>query len=64
MIVYGCSAHYLNLVETTATPTQILNCIKDVQRFFREHHKPAGLLKEKNGVLPQLPNTTRLVSRK
>ena len=59
IIAYGCSAHYLNLVESTATRTQIMAAIKDVHKYFRDHHRPAAWLKEKKGLLPQLPNDTR-----
>lgn len=58
---YDCSAHYLNLLERTTTPAPILAAIKEVQKYFREHHQPAGWMKEKGGIKPQLPNTTRYV---
>jgi len=53
LVVFGCSAHYLNLVETVATPQQIMGPIVKINRFFREHHQPAGWLKEKSGMTPQ-----------
>lgn len=63
LMVYGCSAHALNLVENTATPRQVMAPIVAVAKYFREHHKPAALLKEYGGVLPQLPNDTRWTSQ-
>lgn len=59
LIVYGCAAHYLNLVENDVSPRVILKQIVEVQRYFRNHHQPSGWLTEKNGVKPQLPNSTR-----
>lgn len=59
LITYGCSAHYLNLVENAGAPPDILSSINAVQRFFREHHYPMALLTQKGGVKPQLPNDTR-----
>ena len=64
LVVFGCSAHYLNLVETVATPQQIMGPIVKINRFFREHHQPAGWLKEKSGMTPQLPNNTRWTSQR
>ena len=60
-ITYGCSAHYLNLVQTDATPSAIKNQLIEIQKFFRNHQRPAAQLKEKGGKIPQLPNDTRLV---
>jgi len=64
LVVFGCSAHYLNLVETVATPHHIMGPIVKINRFFREHHQPAGWLKEKDGMMPQLPNNTRWTSQR
>lgn len=59
LVTYGCSAHYLNLVETDVTPRTVLAQVVEVQKFFRNHHQPHGWLKEKGGRMPQIPNTTR-----
>jgi len=64
LLMFGCSAHYLNLVETVATPQQIMGPIVKINRFFREHHQPSGWLKEKDGMMPQLPNNTRWTSQR
>jgi hypothetical protein len=63
-ITYGCSAHYLNLVQTDATPSAIKNQLIEIQKFFRNHQRPAAQLKEKGGKIPQLPNDTRWLSHK
>lgn len=47
LIVYGCAAHYLNLVETEVTPKTVLKFIVEVQKYFRNHHQPLGWLREK-----------------
>jgi len=39
ILVYGCNAHYLNLLENELTPHTILNNIEKVQMYFRNHHK-------------------------
>ena len=65
MIVYGCAAHYLNLVDNafnSGEVAQIKSHIVEVQKYFRNHQKPAGLLKENGGVIPQIPNDTRWLS--
>lgn len=59
IITYGCSAHYLNLVEKEVTPKTVLKHIIEIQKFFRNHHQPLGLVKDKKGKIPQLPNETR-----
>ncbi|MEL7307755.1 MAG: hAT transposon family protein, partial [Pseudomonadota bacterium] len=64
LLIYGCSAHYLNLVENEATPSAAKNHIVEVQKYFRTHQKEAALLKEAGGKSPQLPNNTRWSSDK
>ncbi|KAB7500239.1 hypothetical protein Anas_10995, partial [Armadillidium nasatum] len=59
IISYGCSAHYINLLEQEVTPNSILKYIIQIQKFFRNHHQPHGWLKEKGGLMPQIPNDTR-----
>nr|XP_047131912.1 uncharacterized protein LOC124810984 [Hydra vulgaris] len=59
LLTYGCSAHYLNLVEKQVTPSFLAHLI-EVNKYFRNHHQPRGwLLDDRNGVMPQLPNDTR-----
>ena len=61
-IVYGCSAHYVNLAQSSATPPSVKARIQDIQKFFRNHQKPAAKLKNLGGKIPQLPNETRWTS--
>lgn len=63
-IVYGCSAHYLNLVQKSATPPTVMSKIISVQKHFLNHHKPLAWLREKGGLTPQLPNATRWMSQR
>lgn len=59
LIAYGCSAHLLNLVEKDVTPQTILHKIIKIQKYFRNVHQAHGWLKEKDGLMPQIPNETR-----
>lgn len=40
LLTYGCSAHYLNLIEKEVTPKTILKHIVEIQKYFRNHHQP------------------------
>lgn len=40
IMVYGCNAHYLNLLEIELTPHTVLSKIEKVQKYFRNHHQP------------------------
>ncbi|QQP32422.1 Uncharacterized protein FKW44_024730, partial [Caligus rogercresseyi] len=57
-IAYGCSAHYLNLIQIDATPSVIKNHLIEVQKYFRNHQPVAARLKQMGGKIPQLPNDT------
>lgn len=59
VVTYGCSAHYLNLVYSEIIPNTLIKQIVEIQKFFRNHHQPHAWLKEKNGLMPQLPCETR-----
>jgi hypothetical protein len=61
-ITYGCSAHYLNLVQSEVDPPAVAGQIIEVQKFFRNHQKPAAKLSSLGGVIPQLKNDTRWLS--
>lgn len=64
LVLYGCNAHYLNLLLQDITPIQVIQNIVKVQKFFRNHHIPSALLKEiSNTVKPQLPGDTRWKSQ-
>lgn len=60
LVTYGCSAHYLNLVEKEVAPKSIIKHVIEIQKFFKYHHMPHGWLKaKKHSKMPQLPNDTR-----
>lgn len=59
ILVYGCSAHYMNLLYKDIIPTNVTKHIVEIQKFFRNHHQPHGWLKQKQGLMPQIPNETR-----
>ena len=60
LTVYGCSAHWLNLLGQDVTPPQIINQVVEVNKYFRNHHIPGALLDEiPESVKPQLPAETR-----
>lgn len=40
LLVYGCAAHYLNLVEKEVTPRTVLSHLVEVAKYFRNHHQP------------------------
>lgn len=40
ILVYGCNAHYLNLLENDITPRTVIGNIEKVQKYFRNHHQP------------------------
>ena len=64
LAVYGCSAHLLNLLGDDVTPQQVMQHVKDINKHFRNHHKPSAWLKEhKESVKPQLPGDTRWKSQ-
>lgn len=41
LLTYGCSAHYLNLIEKEVTPKTITKHVIEVQKYFRNHHQPS-----------------------
>lgn len=51
ILTYGCSSHYLNLLEKEVTPNSVLKHIVEI--------KTNGWLKEMEEKLPQLSNDTR-----
>ena len=63
MIVYGCAAHFVHLIEKEVSPRTVISKIVEVQKYFRNHHLPQGWLREKGGKKPQIPNDTRWTSK-
>jgi hypothetical protein len=59
LTVYGCSAHWLNLLGHDITPSQVINQVVEINKYFR-NHVPGALLSEiPESVKPQLPAETR-----
>ncbi len=64
LMVYGCSAHWLNLLGQDVTPPDVMNHVTEIQKYFRNHHKPNAWLSEcHDSVKPQLPGDTRWKSQ-
>ena len=40
LTVYGCSAHWLNLLGQDITPAQVINQVVEINKYFRNHHIP------------------------
>ena len=60
LTAYGCSAHWLNLLGQDITPSQVINQVVEVNKYFRNHHVLGALLSEITcSVKPQLPAETR-----
>lgn len=60
LTVYGCSAHWLNLLGQDTTPAQVINQVVEINKYFRNHHIQGALLSEiPESVKPQLPAETR-----
>ena len=60
LTVYGCPAHWLNLLRQDITTTQVINQVVEINKYFRNHHIPGALLAEIAGsVKPKLPADTR-----
>lgn len=62
MLVYGCSNHYLNLVDKAVTPSAMKEII-EIQTYFRNHHRPNALLMDRKGLKSQVPNEIRWSSQ-
>lgn len=60
MLTYGCASHYLNLLGQDMSVSAIVSQVIEVQKYFRNHHKPNALLSAfPSSVKPQLPCATR-----
>lgn len=64
ILTHGCSAHFLNLLESVVTLKNIIKHIVEVQKYFRNYHQPHGWLINKNSMMPQISNDTRWNSQK
>ena len=65
ILTYGCSAHYMNLLENAVTDPdkRVMKHVVEVSKHFRNVHKSLGMLRERGGLTPQLPNDTRWTSQ-
>lgn len=64
LIVYGCSAHWLNLLGEDLTPSAVMKHVVEIQKFFRNHHKPNAWLADcSDSIKPQIPGETRWKSQ-
>ena len=46
LLVYGCSAQYLNLLRQDMTPFQIIQNTVKIEKYFHNHDKPNAFLKD------------------
>lgn len=47
ILTYGCSAHWVNLIEKAVTPKSELKNIVEVHKYFRNNHQAHGWLKRR-----------------
>lgn len=60
LTTYGCSAHYLNLLGNDITIAAIVGQVVEVNKYFRNHHRPNSLLTATAGSQkPVVPCATR-----
>lgn len=60
LTVYGCASHWLNLLGQDVTTKAVINQVVEINKYFRNHHKPGAYLEQKpDSVKPQLPGDTR-----
>ena len=44
LTVYGCSAHWLNLLGQNVTSSQTISQVIEINKYVRSHHVPSALL--------------------
>lgn len=59
IVTYGCSAHYINILEEQITAKEAIKDIVEVHKCSRNHHQPHAWLEEKDCVTSQIPNANR-----
>ena len=42
LLVYGCCAHWMNLLGSQITLPEIMKLVVEVQNFFHNHHLPSA----------------------
>ena len=63
LLAYGCSAHLLNLLGDDVTPSNVIKHVKEINKYFRNHHKPCTWLGEMSSTKLLLPGETRWKSK-
>ena len=58
LLIYGFSAHVLNLCVKEIIPSNAIKHILEAQTCFRNKHSAHVWLKEKNGLISQIQNDT------
>ena len=58
IITHGCSAHCLNLLEKVVIPLAVMKHVVEEQNYFCSHQQPHGWMKEKDGMMSQIPDNT------
>ncbi|ODM88728.1 hypothetical protein Ocin01_17954 [Orchesella cincta] len=59
IFVFGCNAHYLNLVGQKVIPHDKIDNIVKIQKYFKNHHFQSAALSAAKGKRPVLPGLTR-----
>ena len=60
LTMYGCSAHWLNLLGQDVTPSKVVTQVVEINKYFRNHHVPGALLGEIEGsIKPHIPGVIR-----
>ena len=49
LFVYGCNAHWLNLLAQDITQTAVTKHVIEIQKYFRNHHQSSAWLAEHEG---------------
>ena len=58
VLTYGCSAHYMSLLEKDIGNTVILKQILQNSKLFQKPSSCPWTVKRERGCMPQLPNET------
>ena len=55
MVSYGCSAHYMNLLEKDVEVSVVKEHVANIMKFFRNGHLPAAWYRATGGKMLVLP---------
>ena len=59
LLTYGCNTHLLNLVGKDITSPSLMEKVKTIQHFFKDHDYPREYIRSTGGLQPVLPVETR-----